>query len=202
MCGPAHPLRGLTWLGLEGDGLDRDGDAVSQFEQRDRHAEVAHEMMARDCAYRLDHHARGRRAPPSLPPPDNGPATTTRVGGGCRNENVSLAGGATTTRVGGETSRPGQSCAPTLTATRAEEDSMTASSTELVSACPPHARAEEDRGIQYPDRRCSDRHARVMRRINLFRFGSPDCHARKEEVRIAPRTKVAPHTDMRAGGGT
>ncbi|OWJ70819.1 glutamate--tRNA ligase [Haematobacter massiliensis] len=40
-------LRGLTWLGL-----DWDGDAVSQFEQRDRHAEVAHEMMARDCAYR------------------------------------------------------------------------------------------------------------------------------------------------------
>ena len=178
MCGPAHPLRGLTWLGLEGD-----GDAVSQFEQRGRHAEVAHEMMARDCAYRLDHHARGRRAPPSLPPPDNGQATTTRVDA--------------------ETSRPGQSCAPTPDRhARAEEDNMTASSTELVSACPPHALAEEDRDIRDSDRRRSDRHARGLRRINLFRFGSPDCHVRKEEVRIAPRTKVAPHTDMRAGGGT
>ena len=40
-------LRGLTWLGL-----DWDGEAVSQFEQRDRHAEVAHEMLARGSAYK------------------------------------------------------------------------------------------------------------------------------------------------------
>ena len=40
-------LRGLTWLGL-----DWDGEAVSQFEQRHRHAEVAREMMARGAAYR------------------------------------------------------------------------------------------------------------------------------------------------------
>ncbi len=40
-------LRGLTWLGL-----DWDGEVVSQFERRDRHAEVAHEMLARGTAYR------------------------------------------------------------------------------------------------------------------------------------------------------
>ncbi len=40
-------LRGLTWLGL-----DWDGDAVSQFDQRHRHAEVAHEMLARGSAYK------------------------------------------------------------------------------------------------------------------------------------------------------
>ncbi len=40
-------LRGLTWLGL-----DWDGDVVSQFEGRDRHAEVAHEMLARGHAYK------------------------------------------------------------------------------------------------------------------------------------------------------
>ncbi len=40
-------LRGLTWLGL-----DWDGDVVSQFERRDRHAEVAHEMLARGTAYK------------------------------------------------------------------------------------------------------------------------------------------------------
>jgi glutamyl-tRNA synthetase len=40
-------LRGLTWLGL-----DWDGEAVSQFDQRHRHAEVAHEMLARGAAYR------------------------------------------------------------------------------------------------------------------------------------------------------
>jgi glutamyl-tRNA synthetase len=40
-------LRGLTWLGL-----DWDGEAVSQFDQRHRHAEVAHEMLARGSAYR------------------------------------------------------------------------------------------------------------------------------------------------------
>jgi glutamyl-tRNA synthetase len=40
-------LRGLTWLGL-----DWDGDVVSQFERRDRHAEVAHEMLSRGTAYK------------------------------------------------------------------------------------------------------------------------------------------------------
>ncbi len=40
-------LRGLTWLGL-----DWDGEVVSQFERRDRHAEVAHAMLARGTAYK------------------------------------------------------------------------------------------------------------------------------------------------------
>ncbi|NHB77690.1 glutamate--tRNA ligase [Rhodobacter calidifons] len=40
-------LRGLTWLGL-----DWDGEVVSQFARRDRHAEVAHEMLARGTAYK------------------------------------------------------------------------------------------------------------------------------------------------------
>ncbi|MES2916889.1 MAG: glutamate--tRNA ligase [Pseudomonadota bacterium] len=40
-------LRGLTWLGL-----DWDGEVVSQFGRRDRHAEVAHEMLARGTAYK------------------------------------------------------------------------------------------------------------------------------------------------------
>ena len=40
-------LKGLTWLGL-----DWDGDVVSQFERKDRHAEVAHEMLARGTAYK------------------------------------------------------------------------------------------------------------------------------------------------------
>ncbi len=40
-------ISGLKWLGL-----DWDGDAVSQFEQRGRHAEVAHEMLARGSAYK------------------------------------------------------------------------------------------------------------------------------------------------------
>lgn len=40
-------LRGMRWLGL-----DWDGEAVSQFERRDRHAEVAHEMLARGAAYK------------------------------------------------------------------------------------------------------------------------------------------------------
>ncbi|MFT3689754.1 glutamate--tRNA ligase [Paenirhodobacter sp.] len=40
-------LKGLTWLGL-----DWDGDVVSQFERAPRHAEVAHEMMARGNAYK------------------------------------------------------------------------------------------------------------------------------------------------------
>ena len=38
-------LRGLTWLGL-----DWDGDVVSQFERKDRHAEVAHQMLQRGTA--------------------------------------------------------------------------------------------------------------------------------------------------------
>lgn len=40
-------LRGLTWLGL-----DWDGDVVSQFDRAPRHAEVAHEMLARGTAYK------------------------------------------------------------------------------------------------------------------------------------------------------
>jgi glutamyl-tRNA synthetase len=40
-------LKGLTWLGL-----DWDGEAVSQFARRDRHAEVAHQMLARGSAYK------------------------------------------------------------------------------------------------------------------------------------------------------
>ncbi|MGC1429496.1 MAG: glutamate--tRNA ligase [Albidovulum sp.] len=40
-------LRGLAWLGLEWD-----GEPVSQFEARARHAEVAHAMLARGHAYK------------------------------------------------------------------------------------------------------------------------------------------------------
>ncbi|MDP3264113.1 MAG: glutamate--tRNA ligase [Tabrizicola sp.] len=40
-------LKGLTWLGL-----DWDGEVVSQFERRDRHAEVAHQMLGRGTAYK------------------------------------------------------------------------------------------------------------------------------------------------------
>ncbi len=40
-------LRGLKWLGL-----DWDGEAVSQFDQRHRHAEVARDMLARGSAYK------------------------------------------------------------------------------------------------------------------------------------------------------
>lgn len=40
-------FEGLRWLGL-----DWDGEAVSQFERAPRHAEVAHEMIARGTAYR------------------------------------------------------------------------------------------------------------------------------------------------------
>ncbi|MEI6559896.1 MAG: glutamate--tRNA ligase [Rhodospirillaceae bacterium] len=39
-------LDGLSWLGLHWD-----GDVVSQFERRDRHAEVAHAMLAAGQAY-------------------------------------------------------------------------------------------------------------------------------------------------------
>ena len=38
---------GLKWLGL-----DWDGDAISQFERRDRHAEVAQAMLDNDTAYK------------------------------------------------------------------------------------------------------------------------------------------------------
>lgn len=40
-------LRGLAWLGL-----DWDGEVVSQFARKDRHAEVAREMLARGSAYK------------------------------------------------------------------------------------------------------------------------------------------------------
>lgn len=40
-------LKGLAWLGL-----DWDGDVVSQFARKDRHAEVAHDMLARGTAYK------------------------------------------------------------------------------------------------------------------------------------------------------
>ena len=39
--------RGMTWLGL-----DWDGEAVSQFERADRHAEVAHQMLGAGKAYK------------------------------------------------------------------------------------------------------------------------------------------------------
>jgi glutamyl-tRNA synthetase len=40
-------MRGLTWLGL-----DWDGEVVSQFDRKDRHAEVAHQMLMRGTAYK------------------------------------------------------------------------------------------------------------------------------------------------------
>jgi glutamyl-tRNA synthetase len=40
-------LKGLTWLGL-----DWDGEPISQFARRDRHAEVAREMLAAGHAYK------------------------------------------------------------------------------------------------------------------------------------------------------
>ncbi|MEL7212246.1 MAG: glutamate--tRNA ligase [Pseudomonadota bacterium] len=40
-------LRGMAWLGLE-----HDGEAVSQWARRDRHAEVAHQMLADGNAYK------------------------------------------------------------------------------------------------------------------------------------------------------
>ena len=40
-------LRGLTWLGL-----DWDGEVVSQFDRKDRHAVVAHQMLTRGTAYK------------------------------------------------------------------------------------------------------------------------------------------------------
>ena len=41
-------LNGLKWLDL-----DFDGDVVSQFSQKDRHIEVANEMVAKGQAYYL-----------------------------------------------------------------------------------------------------------------------------------------------------
>ncbi|MCZ0960187.1 glutamate--tRNA ligase [Paracoccus benzoatiresistens] len=40
-------LKGLTWLGL-----DWDGEPISQFERRERHAEVARQMLANGTAYK------------------------------------------------------------------------------------------------------------------------------------------------------
>jgi glutamyl-tRNA synthetase len=40
-------LRGMEWLGL-----DYDGEAVSQFERADRHAEVAHRLLSEGKAYK------------------------------------------------------------------------------------------------------------------------------------------------------
>src|SRR5215213_10294015 len=40
-------LDGLSWLGL-----DWDGEPISQFARRDRHAEVAHRLLATGQAYR------------------------------------------------------------------------------------------------------------------------------------------------------
>ena len=40
-------LEGMRWLGL-----DWDGEVVSQWDRRDRHAEVAHQMLARGSAYK------------------------------------------------------------------------------------------------------------------------------------------------------
>ena len=37
----------MAWLGL-----DHDGEVISQFERADRHAEVAHEMLANGHAYK------------------------------------------------------------------------------------------------------------------------------------------------------
>jgi glutamyl-tRNA synthetase len=40
-------LKGLTWLGL-----DWDGDVISQFERAPRHADVAHDLLAKGKAYK------------------------------------------------------------------------------------------------------------------------------------------------------
>ncbi|MHA6266880.1 glutamate--tRNA ligase [uncultured Aliiroseovarius sp.] len=40
-------LKGMEWLGL-----DHDGEVISQFDRADRHAEVAHEMLANGHAYK------------------------------------------------------------------------------------------------------------------------------------------------------
>jgi glutamyl-tRNA synthetase len=45
-------LDGMSWLGLDWDNKNYNGrDYYSQFEQRERHAEVAHEMLAKGMAY-------------------------------------------------------------------------------------------------------------------------------------------------------
>ena len=75
-------LRGLKWLGL-----DWDGEPVSQYARKDRHAEVAHQMLARGTAYkcfstqaeiaafRAEAEARGSYAAFQSPWRDAGPAT-------------------------------------------------------------------------------------------------------------------------------
>ncbi|SHH78491.1 glutamate--tRNA ligase [Marivita hallyeonensis] len=40
-------LKGLEWLGL-----DHDGEVISQFARADRHAEVAHDLLAKGAAYK------------------------------------------------------------------------------------------------------------------------------------------------------
>lgn len=40
-------LQGMAWLGL-----DHDGDVISQFDGADRHAAVAHELLAAGKAYK------------------------------------------------------------------------------------------------------------------------------------------------------
>lgn len=59
-------LKGLSWLGL-----DWDGEPVSQFARRDRHAEVARQMLAAGTAYRCystpDEIAAWREANPRQP---------------------------------------------------------------------------------------------------------------------------------------
>ncbi|MCH2095310.1 MAG: glutamate--tRNA ligase [Rhodobacteraceae bacterium] len=40
-------LRGMSWLGL-----DHDGDVISQFDRADRHAEIAHHLLATGKAYK------------------------------------------------------------------------------------------------------------------------------------------------------
>ena len=75
-------LQGLTWLGL-----DWDGDVVSQYDRKDRHAEVAHQMLVRGTAYkcfstqeeiaafRADAEARGSYAQFQSPWRDADPST-------------------------------------------------------------------------------------------------------------------------------
>ncbi|WP_282602288.1 glutamate--tRNA ligase [Paracoccus sp. PARArs4] len=59
-------LKGLEWLGL-----DWDGDPVSQFERKDRHAEIAREMLDKGAAYKCfsttDEIAAWREANPRQP---------------------------------------------------------------------------------------------------------------------------------------
>ncbi|MEO1962107.1 MAG: glutamate--tRNA ligase family protein, partial [Paracoccus sp. (in: a-proteobacteria)] len=59
-------LKGLEWLGL-----DWDGEPLSQFARKDRHAEVARDMLARGAAYRCystpDEIAAWREAHPREP---------------------------------------------------------------------------------------------------------------------------------------